>query len=154
MENMEDMQNTVISELNGLLKGEEMAAEAYERYIESIEDDNVKKEFQQIQKEHKSHASSIAERIQTLGGKPEYNTGFAGFMATAKVSMKTMGDKSSIDILKQAYEGEYKGIAMAEELVKGDLDNESASLVQNILSNDQAHLKKMKFIMEGLQNLH
>jgi rubrerythrin len=65
-----------------------------------------------------------------------------------------MGDKSSLDILKQAYEGEYEGIAMAEELVKGDLDNESATLVQNILSDDQAHLKKMKSIMEGLQNVH
>jgi rubrerythrin len=148
------MENTIVNELNGLLKGEHMAIEAYDRYIQAVEDCNVKEELQNIQMEHKSHASTIAKRIQNLGGKPDENTGFAGFMANAKATIQSVGNKSTIDILKQAYDGEYKGIAMAEELVKGDLDNDSANLVQKILSADQGHLKKMKGIIEGIENLH
>ncbi len=148
------MDNEMVNELNGLLKGEQMAVDAYERYIQSVEDSNVKKELQSIQIEHKSHASIIAERIQTLGGKPENNTGFSGFMATAKATIQSVGQKDSVEILKQAYEGEYKGIAMAEELVKGDLDDDSANLVKKVLSVDQEHLKKMEGMIDGLENAH
>lgn len=148
------MENTIVNELNGLLKGEHMAIEAYERYIKEVEDGNVREELLKIQTEHKSHAGTIAERIQSLGGRPDGNTGFAGFMANTKAAVQFMGKSSTIDILKQAYDGEYKGIAMAEELVKGDLDNDSANLVQRILSADQGHLKKMKGIIEGIENLN
>jgi rubrerythrin len=99
-------------------------------------------------------AANISHKIQNLGGKPEDNTGIAGFMANAKAAMQFSGERSTVDIIKQAYDGEYKGIAMAEELVKGDLDNESANIVQKILKADQGHLKKMKGIIEGIENQH
>ena len=148
------MENTIVNELNGLLKGEHMAVEAYERYIGEVNDDTVKEELKNIQMEHKSHVSTIAQRIQNLGGKPEDSTGIAGFMANAKAALQFSGERSTVDIIKEAYDGEYKGIAMAEELVKGDLDNESANIVQKILKADQGHLKKMKGIIEGIENQH
>jgi len=137
------MEDIALNELNAVLKGEQMAIDAYERYIQELEDDHIKEVFQHIQQDHKRHASELAERIQTLGGSPEYNTGFAGFMASARATMEGIGSMDRADILKKAYDGEDKGIAMAEEIIKGDLDKESMGLVKQILSEDHNHLRRM-----------
>ena len=146
-------ENTVINELNTLLKGEQMAIEAYEKFIQFVENDVIKGEFQEIQKEHKKYASDIAGRIQTLGGHPEYGTGLIGFMSGTKIAMQST-NKDTIDILKKAYDGEDKGIAMAEEIVKGDLDQESAEMVDGILSKDHDHLKRMMNLISNFENKH
>ena len=57
----------VIQTLNEFLQGQYMGIHAYEHHIEKLEDPNVKKEFQQIQQDHKLHAQKVAERIQNLG---------------------------------------------------------------------------------------
>lgn len=147
------MNNKVIDELNNILKGEQMAIEAYERYIHSADEDIVKTEFQNIQEDHKRHAKELAEHIRALGGKPEFGTGFTGFMASAKLAVQSMMDNPSIDILKQAYDGEDKGIAMSEEVIKGDLDIESMSLVKRILSEDHVHLRRMNKMIASFEEI-
>ncbi|MDP4181767.1 MAG: DUF2383 domain-containing protein [Bacillota bacterium] len=142
---------SVANELNLLLRGIDMAVEAYEFYIGKVEDANLKSELQKIQKDHKNHASIVAERIQNLGHKPQYGTGVAGFFANTKNTLQKMADNEDTDILKQAYEGEDKGVAMAEELVKGDLDSESAVIARKVLSEDKEHLVRMKELMENNQ---
>ena len=137
---------TVINELNTVLKGEQMAVEAYEKFISAADDDKIRESFQQIQLNHKEHTGKLAERIQNLGAIPDYSTGVTGVFANMKLGMETNG-KSSIDILKRAYDGEDKGIAAAEEVVRGDLDDTSLELVKNILSRDHDHLKSMLSLM-------
>jgi len=68
--------------------------------------------------------------------------------------MRTMGDKKTIDLVKQAYDGEDKGVAMAKEIVKGDLDDESAKLMQDILAKEHEHLTKINQIMGELERLN
>ena len=148
------MEKAAINELNALLKGEQMAIDAYERYIQDVDDENVKHELQQIQQDHRKHAGELAARIQTLGGDPDYSTGFVGFMASAKAVMEGMNGHKTVDILKKAYDGEDKGIAKAEEVVKGDLDGESAALVNKLLSDDHDHLKKMVNLIADFENRH
>jgi len=146
------MDNTVIKELNTVLKGEHMAVESYDRFIHAVENDKVKEEFRKILEDHKRHASLLEERIKELGGEPEKDLGFAGIMANAKMAMKTMGNKETIDLVKQAYDGEDKGVAMVEEIIKGDLDDESAKLMKDILSNEHEHLVQMNHIITQLEN--
>ena len=55
--------------------------------------------------------------------------------------------RSSVDILKRAYDGEDKGIAAVEEVISEDLDDTSLELVKNILSQDHDHLKSMLNLM-------
>jgi rubrerythrin len=148
------MENTVINELNTVLKGEHMAIESYDKFIHAVEDDNVRHQFHKILDDHKRHASLLENRIKELGGEPKDNLGFAGIMANAKIAMKTMGDTKAIDVVKEAYDGEDKGIAKVEEIIKGDLDNESARLMKDILTEDHEHLREMNNMIEDLERLN
>ena len=138
--------NDVAKELNTVLKGEQMAAESYEKFIAEVDDERIRESFQQIQKNHKENAAWLAERIQDLGAVPQHGTGVSGVFAGMMLGMETSG-KSSEDILKRAYDGEDKGIAAAEEIVNGDLDETSRELVKNVLSRDHDHLKTMLHMM-------
>ncbi|MCX7747242.1 MAG: ferritin-like domain-containing protein [Clostridia bacterium] len=148
------MADTVIKELNALLKGIEMAIESYERYIGSVKDENIRKELQNIQLDHKRHAGDLAKHIQSLGGKPQYDTGVTGVMAGIKQTVQNALDKDPLSILRKAFEGENKGILMSQELVKGDLDSGSADLVNKILTEDQQHIAKMETLICNFENLH
>lgn len=134
--------------LNALLKGEQMAVESYEKFIFAVEDGAIKNEFQSIQSQHKQHAEQLAERIRSVGGRPDFNTGISGVIANARLSIETKNmANNSFDILKRAYDGEDKGIAAAERIVSGSLDEESRRLVNNILAQDHGHLKSMLSLM-------
>lgn len=134
------MHTTSIQELNALLKGEHMAIHGYEKYMESIKDPIVKSQLQKIQIDHKEHAIRLAERIQNLGGHPCSDIGVAGEIGQIMSSIKGIMNKETKSIVNQAYKGEKTGIEMADELVKGDLDEQSRILVNDILDVDRGHL--------------
>lgn len=136
-----------ITELNAVLKGESMAIHSYERFMKNVKDESVKAEFEKIVQDHKRHADELSGRIRALGGEPNRSTGLAGVMASAKMAVENIVARETLDILKEGYDGEDKGIAMAEEVVKGDLDKESAELVNRILSEDHEHLRRMAEII-------
>ncbi|AUS95956.1 rubrerythrin family protein [Clostridium thermosuccinogenes] len=137
------MDNPAITELNALLKGEEMAIHAYDRFINDVEDIDAKNQLKKFQSDHKKHSEILAKRIADLGGQPQHGTGTAGMMASVKGMMEELKGRSTAEILKDAYDGEDKGIAAAEEVVKGDLDSESSRIVNQILTEDHAHLREM-----------
>ncbi|HEX3028884.1 MAG TPA: DUF2383 domain-containing protein [Clostridia bacterium] len=149
------MESSVVNELNTVLKGEQMAVDAYDRFIEDVDSDAVKDELKRIQRKHSEHADEIAARIRAIGGKPDYNTGFAGFMASAKAAMQGMTvNVGTIDILKQAYDGEDKGIAMAREIVKGDLDSESAGIIDRVLTADTELMRSVVNLIADIEEKH
>ena len=150
--NMEN--NTVIKELNTILKGEQMAVDSYSRFMEELEDERVKNEFRQIQQDHKDHVERLYRRIQELGGTPDTDTGFAGVMADIKMAVQGLKRDSAEDVLRRAYEGENKGISMVEEIKKGDLDEKSLGIVNSILAEDYDHLNKMASMLSGYGYKH
>ena len=137
------MESNVINHLNTLFKGEQMAIESYEKFIRSSEDDKIKSSLREIQHDHREHAIKLAERIQSIGGKPDYGTGITGAISNLRLTLETRNKNGSVEILKRAYDGEDKGIAMAEKAIKSDLDEESKKLLDGILSDDHDHLKSM-----------
>lgn len=147
------MKNKSIKELNTFLKGEHMGIDAYEKFINKVDDENIKNQLQDIQKDHRKHAEKIAERIQDLGGKAKNGVGLTGKIAEAASNIKNIGKKDDISILKQAYDGEDLGIKMATEVVKGDLDNDSAKLIRDILSEDRNHLDKLNSLIQNKGNI-
>lgn len=136
------MDKKVINELNAYLKGEYMAIRSYENFIEKIKDQSVKKEFQEIQSDHMRHAARVSQRITELGGKPVKGPGFMGVMSGLKNMIKRNGSDTEF-IIKDAGNGEYRGIKTAEEVVKGDLDEESLKLIKDILEEDRRHVGKL-----------
>ena len=146
------MDESVVKELNAVLKGEHMALDAYERFIQEVDDDKVKNEFKNIQSDHRKHIKELISRIENLGGKPESSTGFAGFMASAKAITDKIGSRDTVDIIKNAYDGEDKGIGMVEEIIKGDLDNKSLDIVKGMLKEDHDHLKTMAHMISRYEH--
>ena len=136
------MDKKVVKELNAYLKGEYMAIKAYDGFMERIKDPSMKQELQNIQRDHKKHAARVSERINNLGGKPAKGAGLMGTMSDVKNLMKRNSDDTSF-ILKDAGKGEYRGIQMAEEVVKGDLDPDSLKLIKDILNEDRSHVGKL-----------
>jgi bacterioferritin len=137
-----DMDKKVINELNAYLKGEYMAIKSYENYIGRIKDQFVKKEFREIQSDHKRHASRVSQRITELGGRPVKGPGLMGVMSSLKNLVKRNGNDTEF-IIRDAGNGEYRGIRTAEEVVKGDLDADSLKLIKDILEEDRSHVGKL-----------
>lgn len=140
------MKNSVIKELNQFLEGNFMAIHAYDKYIHHVDDVKIKEVLQQIQQNHKLHAALIAERIQNLGGLPVNDVGFTGTIAELINSLKST--KADDHILKDALAGEHRGIEKSKELLEGDLDPESLSLVKQILETDEQHIDLLNKLLQ------
>ncbi|MGN7938222.1 DUF2383 domain-containing protein [Virgibacillus sp. 6R] len=58
---------TIVEELNTILRGTYMGIRSMEHYIQRTDDLSVKSTFQSMQQEVKQNAQALAERIQNLG---------------------------------------------------------------------------------------
>lgn len=132
-----------IKELNNFLEGEFMGIHAYEHYIENTHDEAVKKDLQTIQQNHKMHAIFVAERIQNLGGTAVDDVGLVGSFQERMAQVKGY-PKETTDIIKGAIKGEEFGTDMMAQMVKGELDPESHSIVQSILEEHQKHIELLR----------
>ncbi len=132
----------VVKELNAYLKGEYMAIKAYDEFLDRIRDPEIKEELESIQEDHIKHAALVSRRIINLGGKPVKGPGWIGAMADIK-KLARRNSEAANDILTDAGVGEYRGIRMAEEVVKGDLDEESLGLIKDILDEDRGHVGRL-----------
>lgn len=135
--------DTVIQDLNEFLQGIYMGIKAYERFIQHTDDEKIKDVLQKIQQDHKQHAIKVAARIQDLGGVPVDDPGLKGLMADMMMRMKGATDDPNF-ILKDAMKGEENGIHMSEKIVRGDLDEESRRIVEQILEDDRNHLATLQ----------
>ena len=133
------MKKDVTKVLNTFLEGNFMAVHAYEKYIQHIDDVEIKRVLQIIQQNHKKHAMVVAERIQNLEGIPVEDVGMMGNVA--ELLNKIKGSTKEPDaILKDALVGEHRGIEKSKELLNGNLDPESSKVVTHILNADQKHV--------------
>lgn len=137
------MDKRVVKELNAYLKGEYMAVKAYDSFMERMKDPAMKEELRNIQRDHMKHVAKVSERISKLGGNPVKGAGLMGTMSDMKNLIKRNSDDTKL-ILKDAGKGEYRGVRMAEEIVKGDLDRESTKLINSILDEDRNHVGRLR----------
>ncbi|MBS4172981.1 ferritin-like domain-containing protein [Bacillus sp. FJAT-49736] len=144
--------NDVVQTLNEFLKGQYMGIHAYEYHIQKLTDQDLKREFQRIQQEHKNHALKIAERIQNLGGKPVDDEGF--IQSVESFLSQFMIPKTAVGIIESALKGEsYYGIRISEDIVRGDLDHESQLLIAEILDKDREHVHYLQqLLIQSNQN--
>lgn len=136
-----------IKALNELLQGEYMAVESFNNFISRLEDERIKKVFQEIQKQHRENIERLASYIQDMGGQPEENLGMKGKMGEMKLNMQLGSSSDANEIVKKAIEGETKGINMAEKILRGDLDDRSRGIAGEILDKDRASVEKLKSLL-------
>lgn len=133
-----------INTLNQLLQGEQMGVDSFNVIIDKIHDKDMKESFQAMQEDYREHSSQLAKRIQDLGGQPNEKLGFKGVMADSMLNINLTINDDDSNILDKAIMGVGKGVEMATEIAKGDLDTESERLVRRILDEDRRHLDIMK----------
>lgn len=140
-----------IKSLNKLLQGEYMAVESFNIFISKVEDDNVKKTFQEIQKQHRENIDTLANYIQNIGGRPQENLGMKGMMADIKVNMEFGLKTDTAEIITKAVEGETRGVNMAEKVLRGNLDNKSRDIAGEILHKDRSSIDKLNSLMQWIE---
>lgn len=146
------MEKTNIKELNIFLKGEYMAISAYENYIQRVGDPDVRYQLQKIQQKHKDHAKLLSERIQNLGERPTANEGLMGNVFNRVSQITERNDTDPFFVLKDAYDGEKKGINEVSEISFDNVDAESNNMINNILDEDRQDLTTLKTLMNDFTN--
>ncbi|KKI90417.1 hypothetical protein WQ54_20905 [Bacillus sp. SA1-12] len=137
---------TVIEELNTLLRGTFMGIRSLEHYIQTVDDNGLKKNFQSMQQEVKQNAQKIAERIQNLGGVPADDEGVSGSIHS--FMHKVMLPDDTKDIIEDALKGmDNYGVAYSEELVKGDLDPESRQIAEEVIDTSRRHVQQLRKLL-------
>jgi bacterioferritin len=139
---------TIIEELNTLLRGTYMGIRSLEHYIQKTEDSELKHHFQSMQQEVKVNAQKLAERIQNLGGLPADDEGFSGSMHS--FMHKVMLPDDSSKMINDALDGMINyGVHYSEELVKGDLDPESRHIAEEVIDTSRKHAEQLRYILSS-----
>jgi bacterioferritin len=137
---------TVVEELNTLLRGTYMGIHGFEQYIQKLNNHDLKRNFQQIQQEQKQNAQKIAERIQNLGGVPADDEGISGSMVS--FIHKFMVPDNERKIIEEAIEGLDKyGVDYSAELVKGDLDPSSKQIADETINDSKRHAEQLRHLL-------
>ncbi|KGK89728.1 hypothetical protein DP73_08825 [Desulfosporosinus sp. HMP52] len=143
---------TSFEALNTILKGEHMAIDQYQAYIDTLTDSPLRNHLIAILTDHKEHATRIAYYIQTNGGQVEEGAGFPGMIAEWKTRLANMREVAPAEMLKRLYDGEDKGLARAVQYSEQYLNSAEKEVLNPIFSNEHDHLKQLQNLQEGLYN--
>src|SRR5580704_18452023 len=106
-----------------------------------IASDSVKKEFDQHAKEEQGHMRAVAERINQLGGTPNFNP---EGLAMRSASQYTEG-ANQVEMIKENLIAERIACDHYRELIRyfGDDDPTTRVMMEGILTNEEEHANDM-----------
>jgi bacterioferritin len=106
-----------------------------------ISSEGVKAEFAEHAKEEQGHAMAVAERINQLGGKPDFNP---EGLATRSASQYAEGE-NLVDMIKENLIAERIAVEHYRELVRyfGDDDTTTRVMLEGILGVEEEHANDM-----------
>jgi len=142
-----DKQKT-IKHLNEFLQGRYMGIHHFEHLIHQASDESLKDFLQKQQAATKDQAAKVAKRIQDLGGEAATDVSAAGKMQEW-MSRLQREPRTAEEILRHAFKGEHKyGVHVSHDIVEGELDAESAKLIDAILDEDHRHVEEIRARLE------
>lgn len=106
-----------------------------------ISSDSVKKEFDQHAKEEQGHMRAVAERINQLGGTPNFNP---EGLAMRSASQYAEG-ANLVEMIKENLIAERIACEHYRELIRyfGDKDPTTRVMMEGILTNEEEHANDM-----------
>src|ERR1700692_932485 len=106
-----------------------------------ISSEGVKEEFDEHAKEEQAHMRAVAERINQLGGKPNFNP---EGLATRSASQYTEG-ANLVEMIKENLIAERIACDHYQELIRffGDKDPTTRIMMEKILVNEEEHANDM-----------
>ena len=110
----------------------------------------VRDEFKEHADAEREHADKIAERIQQLGGKPDFNP---ASLVQRSASQYAEG-KSLSDMIKEDLIAERIAIESYREMIAylGDQDPTTHRLLEEILASEEEHAEDLSSLLEGMKN--
>jgi rubrerythrin len=142
--------NPSLEVLNQILKGEHMAIETYQSYIDTLPNSFLRNHLIAILTDHKAHASRISYFIQMNGGKVEEGTGVAGLASRWSAKIMNWGENEPLSMLDKLYSGEDRGLARAVQLSELKLNDAEKEVLAPIFSDEHDHLKRLMSLREEL----
>lgn len=143
---------TSFEALNMILKGEHVAIQQYQAYIDTLTDSPLRNHLTAILTDHKEHATRIAYYIQTNGGQAEEGAGISGTMAEWKTRLSNLRETAPTAMLERLYDGENKGLSRAEKYSEQYLDSAQKEVLNPIFADEHEHLKQLQDLRDGLYN--
>ena len=106
-----------------------------------IASESVKDEFAQHAKEEQEHMTMVAERINQLGGKPNFNP---EGLASRSASQYAEGE-NLVDMIKENYIAERIAVDHYRELIRYFADNDPTTrvMLEGILGTEEEHANDM-----------
>ena len=112
-----------------------------------ISSEAIKAEFAEHAREEQEHMMAVAERINQLGGKPNFNP---EGLATRSASQYAEGE-NLIDMIKENLIAERIAVDHYRELIRyfGDNDPATRVMLQGILATEEEHASDMLDLLEA-----
>ena len=106
-----------------------------------IASESVKDEFAQHAKEEQEHMTVVAERINQLGGKPNFNP---EGLASRSASQYAEGE-NLVDMIKENYIAERIAVDHYRELIRYFAENDPTTrvMLEGILATEEEHTNDM-----------
>jgi bacterioferritin len=106
-----------------------------------IASEPVKEEFAQHAREEEEHAGFIAERINQLGGKPNFNP--EGL--TTRAASQYVEGENLVDMIKEDLVAERIAIEHYRDLIRyfGEKDPTTRTLLERVLAQEEEHANDM-----------
>jgi bacterioferritin len=106
-----------------------------------IDSDSVKSEFTQHAKDEQEHAMSVAERINQLGGTPNFNPAGLETRAASEYGKATL----LVDMIKENLIAERIAVEHYRELIRffADKDPTTRTMLEGILAVEEEHANDM-----------
>lgn len=136
--------------LNQILRGEHIAMDQYQAYIDALPASPLRNHLTAILTDHKKHATRLAYFIQTNGGHVQEGTGFRGMLAGWKTKLKHLRENEPLQMLEALYAGEGQGLAKAKELSASHLSASEQEIMAGIFEDERNHLKQLERLREDL----
>ena len=119
-----------------------------------LSSEGVKAEFAQHAKEEQDHMMQVAERINQLGGSPNFNP---EGLASRSASQYAEGE-NLVDMIRENYIAERIAVDHYRELIRffGDKDPTTRVMIEGILGVEEEHANDMHDLLvahEGKPNL-
>ena len=135
---------TAISLLNEALATEIVCVLRYKSHAVAatgISSESVKEEFAQHAREEEEHMDLIAERINQLGGKPNFNPDGLTSRAASQYSV----GENLVDMIRENLVAERIAIEHYRDLIRyfGDKDPTTRTLLERVLAQEEEHANDM-----------
>ena len=110
-----------------------------------LSSEGVKKEFAAHAAEEQTHVTAVAERINQLGGKPDFNPEFL----TARSASQYTESDSLVEMIRENLIAERIAVEHYRELVRyfGDDDPTTRVMLEGILGVEEEHANDMQDLL-------